>query len=158
MRSARELPRAIIDTNVIVSGTIIKRGNPFEILRAWRGRQFTLLMSQEQRDELGRVLSRPKIHQQYEVSPSDIADLFRRLDLVTRRTVQERILPVLVRDKKDEVILASALEADAEYLVTGDADLLVLRHEPSINGLKIVTAREFLEILRTLSAGEGKDA
>jgi predicted nucleic acid-binding protein len=53
-----------------------------------------------------------------------------------------------VRDPNDEKVLAAALGNRAGYLVTGDEDLLALRDDPRIKGLRIVTAREFLETLQ----------
>ena len=157
MRSARALPRAIVDTNLIVSGIILKRGNPFDLLEAWRGRQFMLLMGQVQRNEIENVLTRPKIYQKYRISPTEIAVILQGLDLDTLRVIPSVLPPISIRDKKDEAILATALGGYAEYLVTGDDDLLVLRDEPQLEGLKILTAREFLRLLRSETAGEGHD-
>jgi len=56
---------------------------------------------------------------------------------------------VAVRDVKDEKILASAIEGAADYLVTGDADLLILNGNPALGTLKIVTVRDFLAVLAT---------
>lgn len=64
-----------------------------------------------------------------------------------------RRLPVALRDKNDERTLAAALGAKADFLVTGDDDLLVLRGEPRLRGLRLVTAREFLGLL----AEQGSD-
>ena len=50
-------------------------------------------------------------------------------------------IPALTRDPKDDYLIAYALVGGADFLVTGDADLLVLKQ---IDSLKIVTAREFL--------------
>jgi len=52
-----------------------------------------------------------------------------------------------VRDAKDEVILAPALGGRADYLVTGDEDLLVLRGSAEIGSLRILRARELVELL-----------
>jgi predicted nucleic acid-binding protein len=56
-------------------------------------------------------------------------------------------LPIDVRDEKDERVLEAALGGRADYLVTGDNDLLVLAGDPRLGALRIVTARAFLELL-----------
>jgi len=60
---------------------------------------------------------------------------------------EKRQLPVEVRDPKDEMILASALGGKADYLVTGDDDILVLQDDARLGKLQIVTARAFLNLL-----------
>ena len=47
-----------------------------------------------------------------------------------------------VRDKKDNKIIECAFDGKADYIVTGDPDLLILKE---FRGIKIITAREFLE-------------
>jgi predicted nucleic acid-binding protein len=61
-------------------------------------------------------------------------------------------LPLTVRDAKDEMILASALGGRAEYLVTGDEDLLVLNEAAEIGSLRILRVREFVQ---QLEIGDG---
>ncbi len=63
MRSAPKPPKAVVDTNLLISGTILKRGSPFALLEAWRNRRFVLLLGQAQRDEVIDVVHRPKIQQ-----------------------------------------------------------------------------------------------
>jgi predicted nucleic acid-binding protein len=46
------------------------------------------------------------------------------------------------RDRKDDKILDLAINGQAEYIVTGDKDLLVLK---LFRGVKIITAEEFLK-------------
>ncbi len=53
----------------------------------------------------------------------------------------------VTRDPKDDYLLAYALVGKADYLVTGDEDLLELEQ---VDALKIVTAREFLTVLETV--------
>ena len=139
--------RAVIDTNLFVSGIILKRGNPFHLLEAWRTGLYVLLVSDQQRTELEAVVHRPEIARKYGVTEDDVAGLFRLLDIVAVRVSAEHPLAVQVRDPKDEMILASALAGSADYLVTGDADLLALSATPALGQLKIVNVVEFLTVL-----------
>jgi putative PIN family toxin of toxin-antitoxin system len=133
----------VVDTNLFFSGIVFKRGNPFALLEAWRAETVVVLLSEDQRNELIGVLSRPEITRRYRLDSDELADLYARLDRAPRVTPIITI-PVSVRDPKDEHILAAAMGGDADYLVTGDADLLVLRGSPSLGRLQIVTVVEFL--------------
>lgn len=82
----------------------------------------------------------------YHIPPEEIAAIFDGLEHATR-VVPMTEIPLPVRDPKDVHILATALGGDADYLVTGDHDLLVLRGDPRLGRLQIVTAAEFLAIL-----------
>ena len=55
--------------------------------------------------------------------------------------------PKVCRDPDDDYILAAAVNAGSDYLVTGDKDLLVLKN---FAGMKIVTPREFAELLSAI--------
>ncbi len=77
------------------------------------------------------------------------AELERLLDLLAAlaewvRPLPEHRLPVHSRDLKDDRYLACALAAGADYLVTGDDDLLALAGEPGLGGLRILPPSAFL--------------
>ena len=73
--------KAVIDTNVLVSGTILSRGNPFEILEAWRRYLFTLITSPEITSEVEAVLRRPMFYKQYGLTESLVSRLITVLNL-----------------------------------------------------------------------------
>ncbi len=58
MSESNAKPRIIVDTNLIVSGTIVKRGNPSALLEPWQAKAFTVLFSDDQHIELVNVLCR----------------------------------------------------------------------------------------------------
>ncbi len=145
--SASERARAVVDTNLFVSGTLLKRGAPYRLLEAFRAQQFTLVISEEQRAEIAEVLERPKLAVRYQVTEGDVAALLFAIDTGAAFTPLTTPLPIRVRDPKDEAVLLTALSGAADYLVTGDEDLLVLRGDPRLGALRIVTVTEFLAIL-----------
>ncbi len=147
MTSESKILRVVIDTNLFVSGLLSKQGQPFVLLEAWRAQRFILLMSDEQRAELEDVLARPRLIRRYNLSPPEAATLLALVDHHSQRVVLTSALPLAVRDVKDEMILASALEGSADYLVTGDDDLLILNKHPEVGRLSIVPVRDFLAIL-----------
>lgn len=59
---------------------------------------------------------------------------------------QHAIISIKVRDPKDQEILATALGGKADYLVTGDEDLIVLKDSNKLGRLKIVGVKEFLKL------------
>ena len=131
-------PRAVADTNVFVSGAISPIGSPRRLPRAWFDRRFLLLLSDEQYAEMTDVFGRPRIAAQFRLGAGELSELFAGLDAASRASVRAE-LPVRVRDPKDAHILAAAVGGDADYLVTGDRDLLVHRGEPRLGQLRIVT-------------------
>ena len=136
-------PSAVIDTNLFVSGMIIKTGNPFAVLEAWRARSFGLILSAAQYNEITDVFQRQHIARRFAAAASELIDLFDQL-AATPRVTPAPTIPVEVRDPKDIKILAAALGGHADYLVTGDRDLLEHRGDPRLGTLHIVTAAEFL--------------
>lgn len=138
---------AVVDTNLFVSGTILKRGAPFALLEAWRRRDFIALLSTTQDAELRDVLARPKFLTNYLLTRSEIDLFFEDLARLTVPAPLRLPLPIEVRDSKDEAILAAALGGNAGYVVTGDNDLLTLAGDPRLGTLQIVTARAFLDLL-----------
>jgi putative PIN family toxin of toxin-antitoxin system len=135
--------RVVLDTNIYISGVILRRGSSYAILEAWRGGQFQLLTSSAQRAELDETLHRPKFTTRYELIPPDIAALLAEIDL-RAELIASSSLNFTVRDPDDTPILASAVAGNAEFLVTGDNDLLVLAEDPRISPLRIVTPSDFL--------------
>jgi uncharacterized protein len=145
-----ELTRAVIDTNLFISALLLGRGIPYELLVSLRKREFDLVMSDFQIQELHRVLMRPKFIERYAISGEQLLDLHRLIERVAERVTEEQDIVSLpaVRDPHDTPILASAIIGRADYLVTGDNDLLVLAGDPHLGELQIVTAAAFVDILR----------
>ena len=122
-------------------------GRPRRILHAWYERAFALLVSPTLVTEYTRVLARPRLHTRYGLDPTEAAVF---LDLIGARAVvvaPRAPLPLTVRDPKDDMVLAAALGGPADYLVTGDDDLLALAGDPRLGALSIVTPRAFLDAL-----------
>lgn len=147
MKSGSELLRIVVDTNVFVSAVLIRRGNPHRLIAAWHAEQFALVIAPEQRDEIDRVLRRAANSGTYVIEPDEIDGLIRRIDLTGQLVMPSSHGDVEVRDPKDQIILDCALDGNADYLVTGDNDLLVLADDPAIHPLRIVTIRELLDVL-----------
>lgn len=138
--------RAVLDTNVIVSGLIASKGTPADLLTAWRKRRFDLVIGSVILQEIERVLRLPRITKAYRLAPQDISDL---IELLTSRAILtpgRLTIPLTARDPEDDQILACAIEGHADYIVTGDQDLLTLER---FQGIPIVPPAAFAAVLRT---------
>lgn len=136
--------RAVLDANAIVSGTLVIHGIPYRLLRAARAQRFTLITSTTIIAEVVRALSRERVRRRYRVGQADI-ELVRQFlqndALVTPLTVK---VQGVATHPEDDLILATARSGQADYLVTGDRQLLNLG---SYQGVTILTPRSFLELL-----------
>ena len=134
--------KVVLDTNVLISGLMFPHSVPGSIVRAWREARFDLVISLEQLTEIARVLAYPKtrkvLHWDDETIERFLKQLYLRAEVVERN--EEIGDPP--RDPHDTPILASMISAKADYLVTGDGDLLALRHKYAI-----VKPTEFAEKL-----------
>ncbi len=138
--------KVVVDTNIFVSGIIVPQGTSFELLEVWRRKEYILLISEVLLKELENVLRRPKFIK-YHLTEEKINGL---LQLIIKKSIKVSPSPTFsatIRDPKDEMILSTALDGNADYLITGDKDLLVLNGNPQLGKLKIVTANDFLKII-----------
>lgn len=116
--------RAVLDTNVLVSAILSRRGAPAALLRAWRDGEFEVVVSPSLLDELRRVLAYPKLRRRI---GAEEAEAFVALFRAAAEHHDDPGGPASVRsrDAADDFLLALA-EASSAYLVTGDDDLLEL--------------------------------
>lgn len=138
----------VIDTNLVISGTIAPGSLPDQILTAWEKRDFIWVISDEISEEIGEVIQRDHIRKKYRLSDKRIAQITLGIKLGARFVVPSHKIHLHSRDIKDNKLLACAFAGDCDYLVSGDKDLLVLSNSPSLGKLQIVTARAFLDLLR----------
>jgi putative PIN family toxin of toxin-antitoxin system len=127
----------VIDTNVLVSSILIKKSSSDATLKKARSLG-NLLFSEATFQELQTTLSRSKFDKY--VSLQVRSEFIFRLRLESELVeIVERI--DLCRDEKDNKFLEVAINGKADYLITGDSDLLVLR---PFKDVKIMTVNEFL--------------
>jgi len=128
--------KATLDTNILISA-LGWNGNPRQIFEKIIEGEVELVISEEQFDELSEALNYPKFEFREEQK-----DRFKALILEIATFVKpiEKISEVK-EDPDDNMILETAVAGDAEYIISGDADLLKLKE---FRGIKIITAKEFL--------------
>ena len=136
--------KAALDTNVLVSGLISEHSPPRQVVDAWLDGRYTLVTSLYQVEELQHVLSYPRLAGRIPLEEAELELLLAAL-LSEAQVVPGRIqLPGATRDPKDDPLVACAREGEADYLVSGDQDILALGE---YEGIQVVTPRRFAEIL-----------
>jgi putative PIN family toxin of toxin-antitoxin system len=135
------VPRAVLDTDVLVSGLISPGGHSAALLLELRAGAFELVVSPILLAELGDVLGRPKVRPY--VTAAEAAAF---VELVgNEATIYNDPPPAeerLSADPDDEYLLDLARAASADVLVSGDSHLLVLR-----DVVPVMTPAEFLATL-----------
>lgn len=84
--------------------------------------------------------------ERYNLSKSEATAIIFLTDTTAVQAPLKGNLPVTVRDPEDGHILAAALGGEADYLVTGDEDLLVLNNTQLLGKLRIISVVEFLKL------------
>lgn len=127
--------RVVLDTNVLVSALAYPQSIPGQILAAWRQGGVDLILSRYILDEMARVL--PKLARIKLTGDEirDLADSFMFMADVVEPTGET---DGRLRDSADQQILGTWHAAKADYLITGDKDLLGLADE-----YPIITPAEF---------------
>ena len=127
-------PRAVLDTNVLVSALLFRSGRLSWLRQAWQTMALRPVMAKPTTEELLRVLAYPK----FRLTAAEVEALLEELlpwVEVFAAPIPSVVLRWTVRDPKDQIFLDLALAAGADLLVTGDTDLLVLSDQ--VEGLKI---------------------
>ena len=122
------MPKVVLDTNVLLSGIAYPASIPGKILSAWRGGSIDLLLSAYILDELRRVL--PRLAHRHGLSGAEIDDLVDALAIQAEIIEPEPSSNPRLRDAADEPVLDTLLAAltisEADYLITGNKDLLAV--------------------------------
>ena len=128
-----------VDTNVLISA-LIGHGKPRCLVTKLLEEQ-ALVTSTEMLAELADVLARPKF---VGIKGAEISEF---LSIIASKAVVVRIrqhLKIIMEDPDDDIVLTTAYEGKANYLVSGDMHLLNLKN---FRGIRIVTVKEMLDLL-----------
>ncbi len=126
---------AVFDTNVLIAA-IITEGVCSKLLSRARTKEFCLISCPFIMTEIRRILSK-RFRLSHEEIASAIEPISEAIDQIIKHNLK---VTNICRDRDDDNVLACALAAKAEYLVTGDSDLLEIKN---FQGIKIITPREF---------------
>ena len=128
----------VFDTNILFSATGW-RGNPFQCVEQARIGHIQAVTCPELMEELAEKLE-VKLGFSPEQAAETLADYLGFLRVVSI----SKLLNAVSRDPNDNMVLECALEGKAQYIVSGDHDLLVLKE---FLGIQIVRASDFLGVL-----------
>ncbi len=134
----------VLDTNVVISAFLSPRGTPAQVLRRWEAETFEIATSPTLRAELSQTLEYPRVKKNIKASKEEMQETLRRLSLVPLNHEPTSQIDVVKRDPDDNRVLECAVDVDANYIVTGDEDLLELQE---YQGIQIVSPAEFIQIL-----------
>lgn len=132
----------VLDTNVLVSGFATALGPPGRILSAWHNQAFALMVSEHILNEVESTLTKPYFVQRLTVE--DRANgllLLREESIVVDATA---MVSGVATHSEDDLVLATAVSGQADYLVTGDAQL---QRIGAYQGVIILSPRAFLALL-----------
>ena len=132
--------RLVLDTNTVVSG-LFWGGLPGQLLDAARAGKVELYTSPALLGELARVLRRRKFSTRVERLSASVDELIEGYGELAQFVRPAAISPVVLADPEDDHVLACALAAKADFIVSGDAHLLSLK---TYQGIAIVGAVEAL--------------
>ena len=138
--------KIVIDTNVFVSATITEKGKPAQIVKAWREKKLEVIISPEILKEIGQVVFRHKIKKISFWTEKERYQFVEDLARICIFTPGSLELKQAVKHTQDHKFLVAAIEAKADYVVSGDRHL---RDLGAYRGVKIVSVNEFLQILET---------
>ena len=132
--------RAVVDTSVLVSGMIKRKGTTGDVLHALRDGRFTVVYSTDILVEIIDVLGRPTFRSKYQIEPDDITALINLVRLRGELVTPQRKIS-LCRDSHDDKFIEAALATEVDCIVSGDADLLDLT---PFENIPILRPAEFL--------------
>ncbi len=139
--------RLILDTNILLSAFLSPLGAPAKLLDAWERKTFTLVACDALIAELSDFAGRPFFRARLRASAAELlAAGLRDFSFFCQNLPSGPIAP----DPKDSYLLALAEASQAEFLVTGDKQLLSLKQHQST---RIITPAAMVELLQEAASG-----
>lgn len=137
--------RVVLDTNILISAVLVPKSTPGNVLRFVLRNMLPVISSDTFR-ELNTKLLLPKFDRY--ASASARKDFLERFLLLSELVPVESVITDC-RDPKDNKFLELAVDAQVDYLVSGDKDLLVL--DP-FRGIPVLSAQDFLVVAQAENA------
>ncbi len=140
--------RAVFDTNVFISALFNPKRPPAQLLELALQGKIRLIVSPQLIEEIERVLTYPKIKKllkKRKAASEEVIEGLSKTLQVALLTPGELSVAAIYDDPADDMVLACAVEGNADFIISGDKHLLNLRN---YQGIKIVTPAQFLESLQ----------
>jgi putative PIN family toxin of toxin-antitoxin system len=136
--------RVVLDTNIVVSSYIVRLGNPAYIVAAWFAGRFDVPVSEALLEEYRRILNSADLRRRLGWTAADVD---RRIEALREQAIVveiDEVPAVVTTDPDDDIVIATAVAGHADYIVTGDPDLLDLGE---YRGIRIVRPATFVSVL-----------
>ena len=130
--------RVLPDTNIVISSAFWI-GNPYEVIKKGILGEYQLIISAKILVEVS-----DKLRNKFQFPEENIQELIDIL-MIYCHVIDVTSKFNAVRDKKDNKIIECAFDGKADYIVTGDPDLLELKE---FKNIRIITAKDFLKIIQ----------
>jgi putative PIN family toxin of toxin-antitoxin system len=138
MGKAKKRLTVVLDANILVSALLF-HGELSRIVNLWKGGSILPVFTKETFAEFREVLHYPK----FSLKEDELRTILEDEVLPFFEAVEtENQIKRICRDSQDDKFIACAVAAQADYIVSGDKDLLVLNKYGQI---KIISASEFLK-------------
>jgi putative PIN family toxin of toxin-antitoxin system len=134
-------PKAVFDTNILVSAWFWE-GNESKLIESVEEGFIHGYRSKQLIEELCRALRYPKL----DLSQDEVESIHSYYLLIFKIVSPKQTINIIQEDPSDNMVLECALEAEAEYIVSGDHHLMNMGE---FRGAKIVPAAELLKTLST---------
>jgi putative PIN family toxin of toxin-antitoxin system len=136
--------RVTLDVNVLASGFPAEAGTPSDLIQRWTNLEYELVLSAHILEGLERTWQKPYYQLRY--SSQRVGDALSLLRTAATIVVPATTVSGVGEDEEDDLVLATALAGNADFLVTGD------KHLQSLNvyrGVMILSPRQFLDVLQS---------
>ncbi len=117
----------VLDTNIWISSLLLPASSAGSVVALWRKAHFDIALSEPILSELKRVLMYPKIAKRLKLSIQEIDNYVEMLSFLANTVDIQHINVNVESDSNDSPILATLIASHADYLITGDQDLLDLK-------------------------------
>ncbi len=134
-------PRIILDTNVLISAIFFETGNEARLLDEAIKHNVGLVTGLDILQEFRETLAVPK----FELPPLEVLNIFQLIISISEIVLAPRAAEVKCRDPDDQKFLDCAGAGNADFLVTGDKDLLEVK---KLGRTRITMAREMVRALK----------
>ena len=134
--------RVVFDTNVLISA-LITTGKPKELFQQAVKGHIQLVISKSILEEFSQISMDPRIRKY--ASEDDVVAFLRIIDKVAKVTKIKSQFSAVKEDPDDDMVVRTAFDGKANYIVSGDKHLLSLG---TYRGIRIINVEEMLTLLK----------
>lgn len=136
--------KIVIDTNLFISAVLSAKGKPAQILDLVKEEKLELFISKPILQEIEKVFSYHHIKKIHNLNQSEINNILDDIIKFAKFTPNELSIKAIKDDSNDDKFLECAIEAKADFIISGDHHLTNLK---IFQEIKIVTPTEFIKLL-----------